>query len=54
MGPKIPYLDIFGLEFDKKNCHIVNQYPRICLIGKFQEITKTPKFLTKNASCWYF
>ena len=48
----MPYLGIFGQEFDKKkNCHILNQYPRICLIGKFHEIIKMPAFGTKNPSC---
>ena len=30
MGPKLPYLDIFGLQFNKENCQIFNQHPRIC------------------------
>ena len=38
----------------KKNCHILNQHPRICLIAKFHEIMKMNKFGTKNASCGYF
>ena len=47
------YLGIFGLEFEK-NCRILNQHPRICLIAKFSEIMKITKFGTKNASCGYF
>ena len=30
LGPKLPYLDIFGLQFNKENCQIFNQHPRIC------------------------
>ena len=40
----MPYLGILGVEFE----NIWNQHPRICLIGKFHEKTKTPKFGTKN------
>ena len=55
MGPKIPYEGIFGLEFESnKYCHIFNQHPLICLVAKFREIMKMPKFRTKNASCGYF
>ena len=42
-------LGILGLEFDLKNCHILNQHPRIYLIAKFREIMKMPKFGTKKA-----
>ena len=30
-------------------CHICNQYPQICVNGKFDKKTKGPKFLTRNA-----
>ena len=29
----MPYLGIFGLEFEKNYCHIWNRHPRICLIA---------------------
>ena len=47
----MPYLGIFGLE---SYCHIWNQNLRICLIAKFYEETKMPKFGTKNANFVYF
>ena len=49
----MPYLGIFGLEFEKKY-HILNQHPRICITSKFHELMKTPKFWIKNALCGYF
>ena len=30
LGPKIPYLGIFGLEFNKDYYQIFNQHPQIC------------------------
>ena len=33
---------IFGVEFQKKNYHILNQHSQICLIAKFCEKTKMP------------
>ena len=45
---------IFGLEFEKKYCHIWNQHPRICLNAKFREKTKMPKFGSKSALFGYF
>ena len=47
--PKMPYLGIFGQEFQKYYCHIWNQDPQICLIVKFCKKTKIPNFGTKNA-----
>ena len=47
--PKMPYLGIFGLECLNNYCHIWNQHPQICLIAKFRQKTKMPKFGTKNA-----
>ena len=38
----------------KQYYHIWNQHPRICLIAKFREKTKIPKFGTKNALFGYF
>ena len=38
----------------KKYCHIWNQHPWICLIAKFPEKMKMPKFVTKNALFGYF
>ena len=51
---KMAYLGIFGLEFYKYYCHIWNQHPQICLIAKFCEKEKIPKFGTKNALFGYF
>ena len=42
MGPKIPYLGIFWLQFDKNDCEIFNQYSHI-----FENIMFHPK-QTKN------
>ena len=52
--PKMFYLDIFQLEFENNYCYILNQHPRICLIAKFYEKVKIPKFGTKNVLCEYF
>ena len=55
LGPKMPYLGIFGLESEKKYCHIWNQQrPRIFLMAKFCKKIKMPKFGTKNALFRYF
>ena len=40
--------------FWKIYCHIWNQHLWICLIAKYREIMKMPKFGTKNALYWYF
>ena len=48
LGPKMPYLGIFGLEFSENYCHISNQHRRIYLIAKFRGKMKIPKFGTKN------
>ena len=40
MGPKIPYLDIFGLQFNKNYCQTFNQYTRICETIKFHQKQK--------------
>ena len=52
--PKMPYLDIFELEFVKNYCHIWNQHPQIMLIEKFCEKAKILKFETKSALFKYF
>ena len=51
LRPKLPYLGIFGLEFEN-NCHIWNQHPWICLNAKFYK--KMPKFGTNNVLFGYF
>ena len=45
---------IFGLEFEKKYCHIWNQHPQICLIAKYHQIMKMTKFGTKSTLFGYF
>ena len=50
----MPYLGIFEQEFKKKNCHIWNQHPQICLFATFHEKTKMPKFATKTALFGFF
>ena len=54
MGPKIHHVANFGLVFCQNYCHIWNQHLQICLIVKFVEKTKIPKFGTKNALFRYF
>ena len=60
----MPYLSIFdqkchiwlflGKNFKKNYYDIWNHYPWICLIAKYCEIMKIPKFGTKSALFWYF
>ena len=50
---KMPYMSIFGLEFEKKY-HIWNQRPWICLVSKFGATLKIRKFEIKNARFGYF
>ena len=45
---------IFGLEFEKKYCHVWNQHPQICLIAKYHQIMKMTKFGTKSTLFGYF
>ena len=52
LGPKIPYLVIFGLQFNKNYYHIFNQYYRINETIKFQ--SKQKKLRTKNALLGYW
>ena len=49
LGPKIPYLVIFGQELFFFFCHIWHQHPQFFLNAKFCEKTKMPKFGTKDA-----
>ena len=47
LGQKIPYLGIFGMEFNKSYYQIFNHYSRICETTKFQSKQKNlgPKIL---------
>ena len=54
LGSKMCDSGIFGLEFEKKYCHVWNHHPRIYLIEKYREIMKMPKFGTKSALFGYF
>ena len=51
---KNEFFGTFRLELKKKYCDIWNPYARICVIPKFFEITKMPKFKNKNAFLGYF
>ena len=53
LGPKMPYLHIFMLEFEKKYSRTWNQHHQICLFVKFYEKTKISEFGTKNALLGY-
>ena len=53
----------FVAQIGKESCHIWNQYPWVCLIGKFRRKTKCPNhgsnkaywlFFTNNVMLWYF
>ena len=48
----MPDLGSFGLEFE--NNIVIFEHPRICLIAKFREKAKIPKFRTKNDLFGYF
>ena len=52
LGPKIPYLGIFGLQFDKSYYQIFNQHPGICENIKFHRKQKNIHG-TKNALFGY-
>ena len=54
LGPKMRDSGNFGLEFEKNYCHIWNQHPRICLIAKYHEIVRMPKFEIKSTKFGYF
>ena len=47
LGPKIPYLSNFGLQFGKSYYQIFNQYSRIC--GSINFHPKQKKLRTKNS-----
>ena len=51
---KIPYLPIFGMQFENNIVIFCNEHPRICQIGRFREKKKMPKFGTKNALFFFF
>ena len=54
-GAKNVLFGYFWARISKKNyCHNWNKHPRICLIAKFWEKTKTSKYGTKNALSGYF
>ena len=44
----MPYLGIFGLQFEKNCCHIRNQHLQISLTAKYYEIMKMPKSAPKS------
>ena len=48
VGTKNALFGYFCTRVFKNYCYIWNQYLRICLIAKFCEETKVPKFGTKN------
>ena len=52
LGPKIPYLGIFGLQFNKNYYQIFNQYSRICETIKFHP--KPKKNLGPKMLYWVF
>ena len=49
LGPKISYLGIFGLQFNKSYSQIFNQHPRICETIKFHRKQRKIILGTKNA-----
>ena len=49
MGPKIPFLGIFELQFNKNYYQIFNQHTRICETKKFHSKQTNKKFGNKNA-----
>ena len=53
LGPKIPYLGIFGLQVDKNYSEIFNQHPRICETMKFHPKQKKI-FLGQKMPCLRF
>ena len=54
LGPKMRDSGNFGLQFEKNYCQIWNQHPRICLIAKYHEIVRMPKFGIKSTKFGYF
>ena len=51
LGPKIPYLGIFGLQFNKDFYKFFNQHPRICETIKFHPKQKKYSWEQKR-SIW--
>ena len=53
LGPKIPYLGIFGLQFNKNYYQIFNQHSWICENIKFHPKTKK-YYWDQKCSIWIF
>ena len=53
-GTKNALFEYFWARISKNYCHILKQHLQICLIAKFCEKMKMPKFGTKNVLLWYF
>ena len=47
-GPKIPYLGVLGMQFNKNYYQFFNQHTRICETLKVRPKRKKKKFGTKN------
>ena len=61
LGPKMPYLSIFGQELlfliifnNFYYCHIWNHHPQICQFANFSEKRIMSKFGTRNALFGHF
>ena len=52
LEPKMPYLGIFGSEFEKSYFQIRNRRPYIFLKAQFHEKVKTLKSWTKKYLVW--
>ena len=52
--PKMSYMCIFRLEFEKNHCHIWNEHLWISLVAKFGAWIKILKFETINVWFGYF
>ena len=50
----MPYLGIFGQDFQKNYCHIWNQHLQICVFAKFHEKTKCLNLGTKTPDLGIF
>ena len=54
LGPKIPYLGIFGLQFNKNYYQIFNQYSRICETIKIHLQKRKKLNLGPKMLYWFF
>ena len=54
LGPKMPDLCIFGLEFKSNIVIFETSTLEFVKLQNFAEKTKTPKFMSKNALFGYF